>query len=144
MKFGYFIVLYFISFVSLATHNRAGEISFKQIGVNQYEITLITYTRIETDADRPVIDINWGDGSIDSLKRSEGFPEFIAFDINKNEKTYLLLLAIVIRRGRGGRRRRRRIPNLPELHRRRHRQRRDHRRRLLQALLRREAHAPPQ
>lgn len=85
MKFGYFIVLYFISFVSLATHNRAGEISFKQIGVNQYEITLITYTRIETDADRPVIDINWGDGSIDSLKRSEGFPEFIAFDINKNE-----------------------------------------------------------
>ena len=69
----------------MATHNRAGEISFKQIGVNQYEITLITYTRIETDADRPIIEINWGDGSIDSLNRSEGFPEFIAFDINKNE-----------------------------------------------------------
>ncbi len=71
--------------MSLATHNRAGEISFKQIGVNQYEITLVTYTRIETDADRPVIEINWGDGSIDSLIRSEGFPEFIAADINKNE-----------------------------------------------------------
>ena len=85
MKYGYFIILFFISFVSLATHNRAGEISFKQIGVNQYEITLITYTRIETDADRPIIEINWGDGSIDSLNRSEGFPEFIAFDINKNE-----------------------------------------------------------
>ena len=85
MKFRYFTLFFFISLVSLATHNRAGEIAFKQIGVNQYEITLITYTRIETEADRPIIEINWGDGTIDSLERSPGFPEFIAYDINKNE-----------------------------------------------------------
>ncbi|MBI35254.1 MAG: hypothetical protein CMP67_07820 [Flavobacteriales bacterium] len=85
MKFLQFIFFFFISSIALATHNRAGEISFRQVGINEYEITLITYTRIETDADRPVIEINWGDGTIDSLSRSEGFPQFIAFDINKNE-----------------------------------------------------------
>jgi len=85
MRIGLFILSIFISLISLATHNRAGEISFKQIGVNQFEITLVTYTRIETEADRPIIEINWGDGSIDSLNRSPGFPQFVAIDINVNE-----------------------------------------------------------
>ncbi len=85
MRIGLFILSIFISLISFATHNRAGEISFKQIGVNQFEITLVTYTRIETEADRPIIEINWGDGSIDSLNRSPGFPQFVAIDINVNE-----------------------------------------------------------
>lgn len=85
MRSGLIIILMFFSLLASATHNRAGEISFRKIGVNQFEITLITYTRIETPADRPIIQIDWGDGTIDSLVRSPGFPEFIAIDINKNE-----------------------------------------------------------
>ena len=70
-----------------ATHNRAGEISYKQIGINKFEITLTTYTRIETEADRPFLTISWGDGAVDSLLRSPGFPQFISTDINKNQYT---------------------------------------------------------
>lgn len=69
---------------SWATHNRAGEISYEQIGPNQFKITLVTYTRIESDADRPFIEINWGDGNLDSLDRETGYPEVVDDDIHKN------------------------------------------------------------
>lgn len=85
MRKGLLAIFFLLSLVVSATHNRAGEISFTKVGVNQFEITLITYTRIETEADRPIISINWGDGTVDSLVRSDGFPEFVATDINKNE-----------------------------------------------------------
>lgn len=85
MRIGLFTIFLFFSLFASATHNRAGEISFRKVGVNQFEITLITYTRIETPADRPIIQIDWGDGTIDSLTRSPDFPQFLAIDINKNE-----------------------------------------------------------
>lgn len=85
MKKGLFVIFFLTSLFACATHNRAGEIAYRQIGINQFEITLTTYTRIETEADRPVIEIDWGDGSIDSLERLPGFPEFIATDINKHQ-----------------------------------------------------------
>jgi gliding motility-associated-like protein len=81
------ILLMFTVLKVSATHNRAGEISYKQIGINQFEITLTTYTRIETEADRPFLTISWGDGAVDSLLRSPGFPQFISTDINKNQYT---------------------------------------------------------
>lgn len=86
MRIGVSILLILISLVASATHNRAGEISYRQIGVNEYEITLITYTRVETEADRPVIEIEWGDGTIDSLNRL-GLPELVGIDVNKNTYT---------------------------------------------------------
>jgi len=86
MRIGFSIILILISIVVSATHNRAGEISYKQLGDNLYEITLVTYTRVETQADRPVLEIDWGDGTIDSLERLET-PELVGVDINKNTYT---------------------------------------------------------
>lgn len=85
MKYFIAFSLLVLSLCASATHNRAGEITYRQIGVNQVEIKLVTYTREQTQADRPIIDIRWGDGTLDSLERSVGFPELIADDINKNE-----------------------------------------------------------
>lgn len=60
-----------------ATHNRAGEITYKQISALTFEVTVITYTAITTNtcpawtADRPELEIAWGDNTISTLSRSE-------------------------------------------------------------------------
>jgi len=56
-----------------ATHNRAGEITYRWLGGLQYEATITTYTRDCVNcADRCQLAINWGDGSIDTLTRLNG------------------------------------------------------------------------
>ncbi|MBE2281702.1 MAG: hypothetical protein IAE91_15045 [Ignavibacteriaceae bacterium] len=52
-----------------ATHNRAGEITYVQKGPYTYEITLITYTYTKAIADRPEIDIYFGDGTFSTVPR---------------------------------------------------------------------------
>lgn len=79
-----FIAFILTALSSWATHNRAGEISYEQIGPNQFKITLVTYTKIDSDADRPFIEVDWGDGNLDSLNRETGFPEVVDDDIHKN------------------------------------------------------------
>lgn len=68
-----FITIYFITLQSFATHNRAGEITYKQISEFTYEITLTTYTSIRPGvvADRPQLDIYWGDGTYTTVPRIE-------------------------------------------------------------------------
>ncbi|MCK5824957.1 MAG: gliding motility-associated C-terminal domain-containing protein [Ichthyobacteriaceae bacterium] len=56
-----------------ATHNRAGEITYEQIGPLTYKVTITTYTKAEAQADRCGLEISWGDGLTDSLARSNGF-----------------------------------------------------------------------
>ncbi len=68
------IYLFFILFMVqpvYATHNRAGEITYKQISDFTYEITLVTYTstRPEVVADRPELEIYWGDGTSNIVSR---------------------------------------------------------------------------
>ncbi len=66
-----FIVLFGILFSSLpalATHNRAGEITYRYVGpypALTYEVTIITYTKTSSrQADRPTLDsVYFGDGS---------------------------------------------------------------------------------
>jgi gliding motility-associated-like protein len=54
-----------------ATHNRAGEITYRQIGQYTFEATLITYTDSRsTSADRPQITLDWGDGKSDNVNRN--------------------------------------------------------------------------
>lgn len=84
MKQLFSTILICFTLTSWATHNRAGEISFEQIGPNQFKVTLVTYTKIETDADRPFIDVLWGDGQTDSLSRGANYPEVVSGDIHKN------------------------------------------------------------
>lgn len=80
---------------SWATHNRAGEILYKYIGngVNlTYEFTIVTYTKRSgpsISADRPRLEIDYGDGTIDSIDRVsqvliEGVESDFS-DIYKNE-----------------------------------------------------------
>jgi gliding motility-associated-like protein len=51
-------------FASLsATHNRAGEITYVQLSDLTYEITIHTFTYTLSFADRPTLNVEWGDNS---------------------------------------------------------------------------------
>ena len=54
-----------------ATHNRAGEITYRHIINNTYEVTITTYTKIPTFALRPFLPISWGDGTSDVIGKSD-------------------------------------------------------------------------
>ncbi len=87
----------FLSFSCYATHNRAGEIIYKHLGGLKYRLTIYTYTDVGPGviADRPELDIHWGDGDTSVLQRSNGVfnnGELIGNDTKKNiyigEHTY--------------------------------------------------------
>ena len=73
------ILVFLVSFIffqssvyeMFATHNRAGEITYEQVGTYTYRITLITYTLIGAPADRPELDIQFGDGTLATVPRAE-------------------------------------------------------------------------
>ena len=58
---------------AFATHNRAGEITYRQISALTFEVTVITYTATGPGwtADRPELDIDWGDNTTSTLPRCE-------------------------------------------------------------------------
>jgi gliding motility-associated-like protein len=55
-----------------ATHNRAGEITYRQTGPTSIEMTITTYTKTSGQsgqADRPQLDVDWGDGNVEIVQR---------------------------------------------------------------------------
>lgn len=67
-----FILVFFFSFTSLyATHNRAGEITYKQISALTYEITVTTYTYKLSGVFRLSLDVEWGDGTVTQVQRHD-------------------------------------------------------------------------
>lgn len=58
-----------------ATHNRAGEVTYRHLTGNTYEVTITTCTKTSVIADRDWLQINWGDipegDQLDSLERQE-------------------------------------------------------------------------
>lgn len=77
----YLLLISFISFVAtnlLATHNRFGEITYEFAGSanapQRYKVTITTCTKTSSPADRPILEIDWGDGNIDSLSRDQIVP----------------------------------------------------------------------
>ncbi len=68
-----FIFILFYANIALATHNRAGEITYRQISALQYEFTLTTFTDVSNpgNADRPTAILNFGDGTSSESPRSE-------------------------------------------------------------------------
>lgn len=67
----------------MSTHYRAGEITYRQILLYTYEITAITYTDPRnTGADRPEIDINFGDNTNATVQRINGTGEIVNSDPN--------------------------------------------------------------
>lgn len=68
---------------ALATHNRAGEITYRQISGLTFEFTITTYTKASSvDADRSSLPIFWGDGTGDTLPRFQEV--FLPNDIKLN------------------------------------------------------------
>jgi gliding motility-associated-like protein len=62
-------ILTFFFIDCFATHNRAGEIRYRHKGGYTYEITMVTYTYSLSQADRPELEINWGDGTTSIVPR---------------------------------------------------------------------------
>src|SRR5688500_7177183 len=69
-----FLVLALALLTAHATHNRAGEISYRCMGGYSYEITVTTYTKIGTNivADRCELTVYFGDGDSAILPRING------------------------------------------------------------------------
>lgn len=87
--FSFLLCLVFISDAS-ATHNRAGEIVYRHLSGFTYEATIITYTKESSvAADRDSLEIVWGDGTRDTLARTNGGGNgvYIGNDIKYNEYT---------------------------------------------------------
>jgi gliding motility-associated-like protein len=83
MKIIFYILLFLISLPTFATHNRAGEITFKHVSGFTYEVTVVTYVKESSPAERPNLEIFWGDGtSLDSIPRIESIS--LGNDIEKN------------------------------------------------------------
>ncbi len=70
------ITLMFVLFAikANATHQRAGEITYRHISGLTYEVTITTYTFAPSAADRCELIINWGDGQSSILGRTNGPP----------------------------------------------------------------------
>lgn len=69
MKFAHIIAFTLLSFSVWATHNRAGEIRYRHISGYTYEITMVTYTYTLSQADRPELEVQWGDGTSSIIPR---------------------------------------------------------------------------
>ena len=84
-KFILFFGLILLWNAGFATHQRAGEITYKHLGGFTYEFTIITYTYTPSPADRPDIEVFWGDNSKSVIVRNSKIS--VGTDISKN--TYI-------------------------------------------------------
>ena len=81
-------LFFFFSFFILpaalfATHNRAGEITYEQIGPLTFKVKVLTYTKESSSADRPELEVFWGDGKSDSLPRINGGGNGVSIEIGR-------------------------------------------------------------
>ncbi len=78
------LMIIFQTIFTYATHNRAGEITYKQISEHTYEITLTTYTYTKSAANesRDQLEIMWGDNYSSWITRIS--IKYLANDIQKN------------------------------------------------------------
>jgi len=66
------IVILALNYLVLSgTHNRAGEITYVQLSDLTYNFTITTFTYTLSLADRPSLEVNWGDNSISTAQRVE-------------------------------------------------------------------------
>ncbi len=78
-----YILLFLISIKGYATHNRAGEITYIHVSGLTYKITVTTYTKDSSPADRPSLGISWGDSTpLDSIPRTSKI--YLGNDVNQN------------------------------------------------------------
>ena len=65
-----FILLLFAVQTAKSTHNRAGEIVYEHLSGFTFNIKVITYTIDSSSADRPELELNFGDGTSSLVERS--------------------------------------------------------------------------
>ncbi|NNF36845.1 MAG: gliding motility-associated C-terminal domain-containing protein [Saprospiraceae bacterium] len=89
------LIIVILSGASLvhATHNRAGEITYEQIGELTIRMKITTYTKSSsTAADRDSLEVFWGDGTSEFVLRSNGNGDPLPNDVKVNfyiaEHTY--------------------------------------------------------
>jgi gliding motility-associated-like protein len=89
MRLFFSLLLLLVAQVALATHNRAGEITYEHLGGLTFRATITTYTVPDSPADRPWLPLSWGDGTLDTVYRSNGGGngEPIAAGVKKNVYT---------------------------------------------------------
>ncbi|MBP6977253.1 MAG: gliding motility-associated C-terminal domain-containing protein [Bacteroidales bacterium] len=75
-------LLMILTLIATATHERAGEITYRHISGLTYEVKILTYTFAPSPADRPELEILWGDGTASILERVEKID--LANDIRRN------------------------------------------------------------
>lgn len=63
------ILLLSVCFSASATHNRAGEITLRQISELTYEIKITTFTYTLSAADRRELEVQWGDNTVSLASR---------------------------------------------------------------------------
>lgn len=85
-------ILLLLSMQLMATHNRAGEITYQQISELTYEVTITTYTATGPGwtADRPELEIYWGDNTSSILPRDEEvfLPDFYKRNVYVGTHTF--------------------------------------------------------
>ncbi|MFW5872507.1 MAG: gliding motility-associated C-terminal domain-containing protein [bacterium] len=87
----FFSIFLFAPWISFATHNRAGEITFEQIEGFRYKITIITYTNTkppstgQLPADRSSLQVYWGDNTYSEIPRVDKVYLGDNFQYNKYE-----------------------------------------------------------
>lgn len=71
MKKAIFAILLFGITTGLkATHNRAGEITYRQISQYEFEFTITTFTYTLSAADRDALEVQWGDNTYSIAQRA--------------------------------------------------------------------------
>ena len=92
MKKAFSIIAVFLlgSSVSYATHNRAGEITFKLISGYTYEVTVTTFTFTQSAANRSQLTVEWGDNtsSVAPLVSRTVLPNFYYHNIYTTRHTF--------------------------------------------------------
>ncbi|MBO4645816.1 MAG: gliding motility-associated C-terminal domain-containing protein [Bacteroidales bacterium] len=77
------VLLFFLgSCAAFATHQRAGEITYEHVSGLTYRFTILTYTYTPSAADRPELEILWGDGTSSVVPRNSKVN--MANDISRN------------------------------------------------------------
>ena len=76
-----------LSSESFATHQRAAEITYEHVGGLTFKFLIITYTYTPSPADRPSLEIFWGDSTSSVVPRT--LKVNLPNDISRNEyETY--------------------------------------------------------
>ena len=90
-KTGIALLIAFLSILDAsATHNRAGEITYRQISELKYEVTITTFTYVLSLADRPSLEVEWGDNTTSIAQRIEKteVPNYYQKNVYKITHTY--------------------------------------------------------